>query len=317
MKAAIIDRYGPPEVFQVKDMPKPEIGDNEILVKVKAVAITAADSRVRGARFPKGFGLISRVVFGFTKPRIKVLGNTYSGIVEEAGKNVTEFKVGDEVCGMTGGKMGTYAELIKIRKFHSIAKKPAEVSHEDAAGMLFGGTAALYFLREKIGIKKGETAVINGASGAVGTNAVQLARYFGAKVIGVTSGDNAKLIKSLGAEDIIDYTKQNLSDSGRKFDVILDTVGNISPEIAKTLLTKKGRAGLMVAGLDVILKSRGPIKTGVATEKKEDIELLIGLVGQNRLKVVIDKTYPLQDIAKAHAHVDGGKKVGNVIVRIG
>lgn len=316
MKAVVINTYGSPEVLQIKDIPKPTINDNEILVNIKAVAVTAADSRIRGARFPKGFGLISRLVFGVTKPRIKILGNTYSGIVAEVGKNVTEFKVGDEVCGMTGGKMGTYVEYMKVAKFHSIAKKPASISHEDAAGMLFGGTAALYFLKEKIKIKAGETTVINGASGAVGTNAVQLAKYFGATVTGVTSGNNAELVKSLGADDVIDYTKQSLSGSGRTFDIILDTVGNISPEIAKPLLTSKGRAGLMVGGLDVILKSRGPIITGVATEKAEDIQFLLSLMEQDKLKVVIDSTYDLKDIVKGHAKADGGQKVGNVIVRI-
>lgn len=316
MKAAIIDRYGPPEVLQIQDIPKPTIKDNEILVRVKAAAVTAADSRVRGARFPKGFGLLSRLAFGITKPRIKILGDTYSGVVEAVGKNVSEFKVGDEVCGMTGAKMGTYAEFIKIRKFKSIAKKSATISHEDAAGMMFGGTAALYFLREKLQVRDGETAVINGASGAVGTNAVQLAKYFGAQVTGVTSSDNAKLVKDLGAEDIIDYTKQNLIDTDKKFDVVLDTVGNLSPETAKRLLTEKGRAALMVGGLDVILRARKPILTGVATEKKEDMEFLLSLVEQGKLKVVIDKTYPFDDIVAAHAHADTGQKVGNVLLRL-
>lgn len=315
MKVAIATSYGPPKVLKVIDVPKPQIGNNEILVKVKATAVTAADSRVRGARFPKGFGTLSRLVFGFTKPRVKVLGSTYSGVIEEVGKNVSEFKVGDEVCGMTGAKMGTYAEYIKIGKFKSIAKKPVKISHEDAAGMLFGGTAALYFLREKLQIKNGETVVVNGASGAVGTNAVQLAKYFGAMVTGVTSGDNSKLVKSLGAEQIIDYTEQNLIDSDQKFDVVLDTVGNIMPDSAKKLLRDGGRAGLMVGGLDVILRAHGPIKTGAATEKKQDIEFLLSLVEQDRLKVIIDRTYSLVDVVEAHKHSDSGQKVGNVLLK--
>lgn len=316
MKAAVIEAYGSPEVLKIRSVQKPKIGDNDILVRVKAVAVTSADSRIRSARFPKGFGFLAKLVFGITKPRIKILGNTYSGTVVEVGKNISMFSVGDEVCGMTGVKMGTYAEFIKVSKFKSIAKKPSTVSHEEAAGLLFGGTAALYFIRDKLSVKKQDTIIINGASGAVGTNAVQLAKYFGAKVTAVTSGDNAGLVRELGAEHVIDYTKQDLATLGQKFDVVLDTVGNVSPETAKELLNNGGRAGLMVAGLYETLKARGPIKTGTATEKKEDIDFLLKLVGQNKLKVVIDKLYKLDDIAKAHSHVDTGKKVGNVIVRL-
>lgn len=316
MKAATIDTYGAPEVLVVKDIPKPTIGDGDILVRVKAVAVTAADSRIRGARFPKGFGFFARLAFGITKPRIKVLGNTYSGVIEEVGKNVNQFKVGDEVCGMTGVSMGTYAEYIKISKLGSVAKKPVGVTHEDAAGLLFGGTAALYFLRDKLAIKEGDEVLVNGASGAIGTNAVQLAKYFGAKVTGVTSSPNAQLVTSLGAEQVIDYTKQSVAKSDRKFDIVLDAVGNISPAIAKTLLTSNGRAGLVVAGLGDMLKAHGQIKVGTSTEKKEDIEYLLSLVEQGKIKVVIDKLCTLDEIVDAHTHVDTGRKVGNVVVTI-
>lgn len=314
MKVVVCEKYGAPEVLHTVDMPKPTVKDGEILVKVKATAVTAADSRIRGARFPKGFGLFARLAFGMTKPRSKILGSTYSGVVETAGKSVTEFAVGDEVCGMTGTKMGTYAEYIVVSAFKSIAKKPGAVSHEDAAAMLFGGTAALYFLRDKLHIQKGETAVINGASGAVGTNAVQLAKYFGAEVTGVTSGENAELVKSLGAEAIIDFEKQNLADSGRKFDVILDTVGNLTPQIAKNIMTKTGRAGLMVAGLGVMLRARKPIVTGSATEKKEDIEFLLSLMAEGHLRSVIDNSYNLDDVVAAHTYADSGKKIGNLVL---
>lgn len=314
MKAAIVTKYGPPDVIDIQDVPKPKISDSEILVKVKAVAVTAADSRIRGARFPKGFGLLSRMAFGLAKPRVKILGSAFSGIVDEVGSNVTQFKVGDEVCGMNGIKMGANAEYIRIKKFRGIAKKPSKVTHTDAAGVLFGGTAALYFLRDKLHVSKGETAVINGASGAVGTNAVQLAYYFGATVTGVTSGDNAKLIQKLGAKDIIDYTKEDLLKSGQKFDVVLDAVGNLSPSNVKILLAKTGRAGLMVPGLATMLQAHGSVKVGGATEKKEDIEFLLELVSQKKLKVVIDKIYDFDQIVEAHKHVDGGKKVGNVVI---
>lgn len=316
MRAAVFDRYGPPEVLQIQEVPKPQIGSNEILVRVMAVAVTAADSRIRGSRFPKGFGVLARAVFGLTKPRVKILGNTYSGVVEEVGKDVTDYEPGDEICGLTGSRMGTYAEFIKVSNFKSSAKKPARISHEDVAGMLFGGTAALYFLRERLGVKPGETVVIVGASGAVGTNAVQLAKCFDAKVTAVTSGSNAQLVKDLGANETIDYTKQNLVGSGKKFDVVLDAVGSISPEDAKTLLTEEGRAGLMVASLWEMLRMRGPVKAGTATEKKEDIEFLLSLMEQGKLKTVIDKVYDFDDVVAAHAHVDSGQKVGNVLLKL-
>lgn len=316
MKAATIHTFGPPEVLTIQEIDKPTINDNEILVRVKATAVTAADSRIRGARFPKGFGILARLVFGITKPRVRVLGGVYSGMVDEVGKNVADFSVGDEVCGTTGVKMGAYAEYLKISSLKSIVKKSKNVSHEDAVGLLFGGTAALYFVRDKLHVSKGERVVVNGASGAVGTNAVQLAKYYGAEVVAVTEGSNSKLLTKLGADEIIDYTKQGLADSNQTFDVIVDTVGNVSPELAKSLLTKRGRAGLMVASLGEMIRSRGPIKTGTATEKKEDMTFLLELVQQGKLTVVIDSVYDLDHIVDAHKHVDGGHKVGNVVVRL-
>lgn len=316
MKAAINHTFGPPEVLQIESIAKPTINDNEILVRVRATAVTAADSRIRGARFPKGFGILARLVFGITKPRVQVLGGVYSGVVDEVGKNVTDFKVDDEVCGTTGVKMGAYAEYVKTSPSKSVVKKPKEVSHEDAAGLLFGGTAALYFVRDKLHVTKDDLVVVNGASGAVGTNAVQLAKYYGAQVVAVTEGNNSKLLTKLGANEIIDYTKQRLADSDQPFDVIVDTVGNVSPQLAKKLLTKRGRAGLMVASLGEMIASRGPIKTGTATEKKEDMAFLLALVQQGKLSVVIDSVYDLDHIVEAHKHVDGGHKVGNVVVRL-
>lgn len=316
MKAAIINAYGPPEVLEVKEVPVPKIKDDEILVKVRAVAVTSADSRIRAARFPRGFGILARLAFGITKPRLKTLGSTYSGVVQEVGETVTRFKVGDEVCGMTGIKMGTYAEFITVGKFKSIAIKPKMVSHEDAAGLLFGGTAALYFVRDKLAIKQNETVLVNGASGAVGTNAVQLAKHYGAKVTGVSSARNLAFIQNLGAKQTIDYEQQDTATLNQKFDVVLDTVGNISPDTAKNLLNTSGRAGLMVAGLGETLKARGQVMTGTATEKAEDIEFLLGLVEQGKIIVVIDKLYDFDDIVDAHRHVDTGQKVGNVVVRL-
>jgi NADPH:quinone reductase-like Zn-dependent oxidoreductase len=316
MRIATFRAYGSPEVLTIEEVSKPTINDNEILVQVKVTAVTAADSRIRAARFPKGFGFLARLVFGITKPRVRVLGGVYSGVVADVGKAVVDFKVGDEVCGMTGAKMGAHAEYIKVGASKSIVKKPVRVSHEDAAGVLFGGTAALYFAHNKLQVAKGDTVVVNGASGAVGTNAVQLAKYYGASVVAVTDAKNSKLVTKLGADRVIDYTKQNLADSPERFDVIVDAVGNISPKQAKLLLKPHGRAGLMVASLGQMLRAHGPIKTGTATEKKEDIAFLLSLIEQGELQVVIDKVYDLEQIVTAHQYVDGGHKVGNVLVRL-
>lgn len=316
IKAAVIEQYGGPEVLTIKEVQKPKIRNNEILVKVHAVSVTSADSRIRAARFPKGFGFFARLAFGVFKPRLNILGSTYSGVVSEIGSDVHGFEIGDEVCGMTGIKMGTYAEYIPVNSSKSVTRKPKAVSHEQAAGLLFGGTAALYFIRDKLSVNKGDSVLVNGASGAVGTNAVQLARYFGGDVIGVTSGDNASLVRRLGAKQIIDYTNESLAGVSERFDAVLDTVGTISPKLAKKLLHPNGRAALMVATLGETFKARGPVKTGTSTEKAEDIAFLLGLVEEGKLDVVIDKVYAFGDIAAAHAHVDTGKKKGNVVVTI-
>jgi NADPH:quinone reductase-like Zn-dependent oxidoreductase len=316
MKAAVVTAYGPPEVIQIQQTPKPNIHANDILIKVHAVAVTSADTRIRAARFPKGFGVFARLVFGVTKPRKPVLGSTYSGVVEQVGDSVHGFAVGDEVCGMTGISMGTYAEYIRVRGTKSTALKPKTISHEQAAGLLFGGTAALYFVRNKLAVGKGDSVLVNGASGAVGTNAVQLAKHFGAKVTGVTSANNTNLVKQLGASQCIDYTKHDLSSIEERFDVVLDTIGTISPALAAQMLKPNGRAGLMVATLGETFKARGNIKTGTATEKAEDIMFLLGLVEQGALDVVIDKTYPFAEIVQAHKHADTGQKVGNIVVKL-
>ncbi len=316
MKAVVLEKYGPPEVLKLADVAKPEIKENEILIRVVSTSVTAADSRIRGARFPKGFGFLARLAFGITKPRVKILGSIFSGVVEEVGSKVGRFKVGDEVCGMMGIKMGAYAEYIKLSTFKSITTKPKSISHQDAVSMLFGGTAALAFIKDKLGVKSNEKVLINGASGAVGTNAVQLAKYFGAKVTAVTSAGNTKIVQQIGADEVIDYEKQDIADLDQKFDVVLDTVGNISPGVAKSLINEKGRAGLMAASLGETLSARGQIMTGVATEKSEDIKYLLSLMEKGKLKAVTDSTYDLYDIVVAHKRADSGKKVGNIVINI-
>jgi NADPH:quinone reductase-like Zn-dependent oxidoreductase len=317
MKAAIFEKYGPPEVLQVKDITMPVPGDNEILVKVINCAVTAADCRIRGSNFPKGFTLLARLAFGVFKPRNKILGSCFSGLVTDVGSAVTKFKVGDVVFGMTGMKFGAYAEYIVIDENKTVLKKPVHLSFEDAAALSFGGTTALFFLRDKVKIQKGHKILINGASGAVGTNAVQIAKYYGAVVTGVCSTTNVDFVKTLGADNIIDYTKQDLLSVDDKYDVILDTVGNISIDNGLKLLTEKGVFVVVVGALSDLLSLNKKVVKGTASEKVEDLNFLADLVEQNKLRVVIDKVYSFENIVEAHRYASTGHKRGNVILQIG
>lgn len=314
MRAAVFDRYGGPEVVHVADVPRPRPRADEVLVRVHAAAVTSGDARIRGARFPKGFGPGARLVFGVFRPRRRVLGSACSGVVEAVGTKVTAYAPGDEVCGMVGARMGAHAEYLAVAA-KRLARKPAAVSHDDAAGLLFGGSAALCFLRDKGKVAPGMSVLVNGASGAIGTNAVQLARYFGATVTGVTSGAHAALVTGLGAERVIDYTKDALASITERFDLVLDTVGNMSIEAGRRLLTEQGVLLLAVADLWQTLRARGNVAAGVAPERAADFDLLLRLVADGVITVVLDQTFELDGIAEAHRRVDTGHKVGNVVVR--
>ena len=313
MRAAVVDRFGPPSVVHLADVPAPAARPDEVLVRVAAAAVTVADSRIRGARFPRGFGPIARLVFGPLRPRRKVLGSSFSGVVDAVGSDVVGLAVGDEVCGMTGVSMGAHAEFIAVPT-KRVVGKPAQVTPDDAAAVLFGGTTALFYLRDKGGVRPGQSVLVNGASGAIGTNAVQLAKHFGATVTAVTSGPNAQLVTDLGADRVIDYTRTPLSQLTERFDVVLDTVGNVTISSGKRLLNPGGVLLLAVADLWQAIGARGNVKAGPAPERAEDAELLLQLVADGTLKVVIDHSYELDEIVAAHERVDTGHKVGNVIV---
>lgn len=314
MQAAVVERYGAPEVVRVAEVPRPEPRADEVLVRVKAVAVTSGDSRIRGARFPAGFGFFARPMFGVFRPRRRVLGTTFSGVVETTGANVGEFAPGDEVCGMTGTKQGAHAQYVAVRR-RKLARKPPGVTHEDAAGVLFGGTTALYFLRDKAAVGPGTSVLVNGASGAIGTNAIQLAKHFGATVTAVTSTANAALVTELGADRVIDYTDVDLSAVAERFDVVLDAVGNLTIAGGRRLLRDNGVLVLAVAGLWDTIRARGTVVAGSAPERVADFDVLLGLVADGRLTVVLDTTCSLDDIADAYRRVDSGRKVGNVVVR--
>jgi len=295
MHAAVFERYGAPELVHVTEVPRPEPRAGEVLVRVRAAAVTSADARIRAARFPRGFGLLARLMFGLSRPRRPILGNAFSGVVEALGAKVTGLVPGDEVCGMTGMAMGAHAGYVALA----------------ASSWL----TALYFLRDRAAVGPGMSVLVNGASGAIGTNAVQLAVHFGATVTGVTSGANAALVTRLGAANIIDYTSTQLASIGERFDVVFDTVGNLSIDAGRRLLHPNGQLLLAVAGLAETIRARGNVIAGTAPERVADIDWLLGLVADGRLAVVHDRSFDLSDIVQAHRLVDSGRKRGNVIVR--
>ena len=314
MKAAVNQQYGGPEVVRIAEVAQPVPGANEVLIRVRAAAVTSADARIRAARFPRGFRVPARLMFGIRRPRKHILGSSFSGVIEAVGPKVTGFEPGDEVCAMTGIKFGAHADYVALPA-KKVARKPASVTHEDAAGVLFGGTTALFFLRDKAQVGPGQSVLINGASGAVGTNAIQLAKQFGAIVTAVTSGANRELVTQLGADNVIDYTKVDLLSIAERFDVVLDTVGNLGIKTSRPLLTAEGVALLAVADLGTILTARGNVITGTAPERAEDAQLLLNLIKEGTLTVVYDGVFDLDDIVEAHLRVDSGHKRGNIIVR--
>jgi len=314
MRAVIVDRYGPPDVARIEEVPRPVPRKDEVLVRVVATAVTSGDARIRGARFPAGFGLPARLAFGLRGPRCRILGNVFSGIVEEVGPGVANVAPGQAVCGMTGLSMGAHAEYVRVAALR-VAAVPSGVSHSDAAGLLFGGSTALYFLRDKASVRRGMTVLVNGASGAVGSNAVQLATHFGAMVTGVTSAGNADFVRRLGAGRVIDYAVSDVRALADRFDVVFDAVGNLSIASGRRLLRDGGVLVLAVASLWDTLRARRGVVAGSAPERSVDFEWLLQLVASNGLTVVVDRTFPLDHIGDAYRLVDGGHKRGNVIVQ--
>jgi NADPH:quinone reductase-like Zn-dependent oxidoreductase len=313
MRAALVHRYGHPEVVRVEEVPRPQPRAGQALVRVVAVAVTSADARIRGARFPAGFGAPARLVFGVRRPRRPVLGSSFSGVVEAVGDGVDGVRPGDEVCGMTGLTLGAHAEHLTVATERLVAK-PGGVAHDDAAGVSFGGTTALHFLRDRTDVGPGSSVLVNGASGAIGTNAVQLATHLGATVTGVTSARNAALVTELGASRVLDHTTQDITALSERYDVVLDTVGNLSIPTGRRLLRDGGVLVLAVASLSETLRARGDIVAGSAPERAEDIRSLLDLVADGQLRVVIGRRFDLDDIVEAHRLVDSGRKVGNLIV---
>ncbi|MFN0301651.1 MAG: NAD(P)-dependent alcohol dehydrogenase [Burkholderiales bacterium] len=322
MKAIVYERYGPPEVLQLKEVEKPTPKDNEVLIKTRAATATSGDSRVRSLNVPVGFGLIARLVFGVSRPRKTILGTELAGVVESVGNDVRRFKVGDPVFAFSDAAMGCYAEYKCMPEDGAVALKPSNLTFDEAAALSFGGTTALSFFRRG-NLQRGESVLINGASGGVGTAAVQLARHFGANVTGVCSTANAELVRSLGAKHVIDYTKEDFTRNGETYDVIVDTAGTAPFSRSKASLKERGRLLMILAGLPDMLQipwvSMTSNKKGIAgpaAGRAEDLRFLAGLAEAGEFKPVVDRRYRFEQIAEAHRYVDTGRKRGNVVITL-
>jgi len=320
MKAIVYGRYGSPDVLELTEIPKPAPRDHEVLIKVHATTVTSGDWRGRTLDVPRGFGLISRLVFGISRPRQPILGSELCGEIAAVGKTVSKFKVGDKVFAFSGMRMGCYVEYKCMPEDGAVALKPANLSDEEAAAISFGGTTALAFFR-RAKIQIGDKVLINGASGAVGTAAVQLARHFGAEVTGVCSTGNLELVKSIGADKVIDYTKTDFTQNGETYDIIVDTAGTAPFSRSRGSLNEGGRLLPVLGTLSDMLQMpwvamtsnkrvvAGPVSGGAA-----DLRFLAGLAESGQFRPVVDRRYPFEQIADAHRYVDTGRKRGNVVI---
>jgi NADPH:quinone reductase-like Zn-dependent oxidoreductase len=323
MKAIVYTQYGPPEVLKVAEVEKPTPKDNEVLVKVSVTTVTVADSRVRSFTVPLSYWLPARIALGIRKPRKSILGAELAGEIESVGKDVRRFKKGDQVFASTlEHGFGAYSEYRCLPEDGIITIRSANLTGEEAATLPIGGRTALYYLRAAK-IESGQKVLIYGASGSIGTFAVQLAKYFGAEVTGVCSTANLELVKSLGADRVIDYTQEDFSKNGETYDVIFDTVGKASYTGCLRSLKEDGTYLQAVAapGISLRMKWTALISSkkligGGPPPKSEDLVFLKELVEAGKLKPVIDRRYPLEQIVQAHRYVDKGHKKGNVVIKI-
>jgi len=320
MKAIVCVKYGSPDAMQLKEVEKPTPKANEVLIKIYATTVTSADIRIRKADpFPVRF------FYGFARPKNNtILGSELAGEIEAVGENVKQFKAGDQVFAGAGTSLGANAEYICLPEAGAVAIKPTNMTYEEAAAIPFGATTALIFLRDKGKIQSGQEVLIYGASGAVGMAAVQLAKFFGAQVTGVCSTAKLELVKSLGSDNVIDYTKEDFTQNGKTYDIIFDTSGKSSFSGCLSSLKNNGiylravHINLLpiLRGLWTSITSSKKVIGGVAIERKADLIFLKELIEMGRMKSVIDRRYSLEQTAEAHRYVEQGHKKGNVVITV-
>jgi NADPH:quinone reductase-like Zn-dependent oxidoreductase len=320
MKAIVYKKYGSPNVFEPLDLEKPTPEANEVLIRIYATTVTTADCMMR-----RGDTFLSRILLGLIKPKKKfqILGTEFSGEIEAAGSKVKKYNLGDEVYAFRGFGTGCYAQYKCMNENGSLAIKPINMSFEEAASVVDGATTALFFLKEKASIQKGQKVLINGAAGSIGTFAVQLAKYFGAEVTGVCSTKNIELVKSLGADNVVDYTKEDFAETDDSYDIIFDTVGKSSFAHCRKALKTKGKYISTVMTLKLIIQSlltksgnKKKVIFAMSLNKTEALNFIRILIEEGKLKTIIDRQYSLEELPVAHEYVEKGHKQGNVVITV-
>jgi 2-desacetyl-2-hydroxyethyl bacteriochlorophyllide A dehydrogenase len=323
MKSVLWTKYGSPDGLQIGEVEKPTPKDNEVLIRVRAATVTAGDCEMRSLKFPLLLSLPMRMYVGLGRPtRIKIMGQELAGEIEAVGKDVKRFKKGDQVFAAAGFGFGAYAEYKCLSEDAVLVIKPINLTYEEAAAVPTGGLEALHFLR-KGNIQSGQQVLINGAGGSIGTFAVQLTKYFGAEVTGVDRSSKLDMLRSIGTDHVIDYTQEDFTKSGETYDVIFDVMGKSSFSGSVRSLKQNGRfllgnPGLsqMVRGRWISMRSSQQVIMGAASQKTEDLFFLKELIEAGKIKPVIDRCYPLEQIAEAHRYVDTGQKRGNVVITV-
>ncbi len=322
VKAIVCTKYGPPDVLQLREVEKPTPRNNEVLIRVHAATVTKGDCELRSLKLPTLWKLFIRIGFGFRAPRRKILGQELSGEIESVGSAVTRFKKGDQVFANTGLHLGAYAEYDCLPEKGMIATKPRNMNYEEAAAVPVGGLHSLHFLR-KADIQRGQKVLIIGAAGTIGTIAVQLAKYYGAEVTAVDSTEKLGVLRYLNADQVIDYTKEDFTRSGEKYDVIFDTVGKSPYSGSIRSLNKNGFYLLGNPGLSQQFRAPWTSRTsgkkvigGTLSYKTQDLVFLRELIEEGKIRSVIDRRYPLEQTAEAHRYVDTGQKTGNVVITV-
>jgi NADPH:quinone reductase-like Zn-dependent oxidoreductase len=323
MKAIICPEYGPPEVLKLEDVERPSPSDNQILIRVHATTVARGDCELRGLNVSIPLKLMIRIAFGFRGPRRRILGQELAGEVESVGKNVKLFKIGDQVFALTGLHLGAYAEYDCLHEKGLVAAKPSNMTFEEAAAVPVGGLHAYYFL-SKANIRRGQKVLVVGAGGSIGTFAVQIARSLGAEVTGVDSGGKLEVIRSIGADHVIDYTREDFTKGGEVYDVIFDPVGKSSFSGCIRCLKEDGYYLLGSPGLSQQLRARWTTATsskrvlgGAISYRAEDLTSLRELIEAGKVRSIIDRCYSLEEMVEAHEYVDSGQKKGNVVITVG